>query len=1734
MQRSAGQNRKHPQSAVRAQSRNDRQSESRVLAMGPVLLVRMALFVLSAPFLVTVRNADQASAESADRSVLRVTLDAAARHAAAALTGSHPALDSTPYFDDLGELSVGNRFPADFLATDDPGQVMWDLEAEDVAARVDLSSASPHVLANLIGGAARLTAACTEKDTVFEVSEADGFLPEGVVLVDNEIVGYAELGPSSLGKLARGLLVKTDPDGKPLACGPSVPWGHDVGAYVIDQRAWALCEWRIATSALRAYEGIEQVREAKDFLLGPELGREAYLALERTTSTFGHVRAGARWQHAARLVAEPTGEPQYGCTLPVDDVRWFNPGTTVWITDGTNHELGLVSTTSGNGVVLTGPLHVPFEAGETIVAPLARTPVNVNTAAPEVLRALWTNLKLRGHSARITAGEAEQLVDLALVSRPFTGFEDFLRRLVLPAGGLDELPADAPVRPEALEELARDAKLGANGVKQLVGFIDADDARALYKNALNANDNELEFATMPLCFTAREVYQLALRASVNAPSGIQRAQGQRELTELVVPQRDLLSVWTRQEDFDEAPRLDRAAAGWLTGPVPTSRHDAAYGEVSSLRWPTRTRAHLGPYDSQPSLDPLGGDANVYAFAERDSEDGWAQLAVSREEAQARNASYALHFDDESKELEGRYLPDGTAPLDLAKLGWTGTSASTGGASSSNASLMSGMAFSMWIKPRELEEGARLLDVAGPFTDADRLSLLWEGGNLVLRVLDGAGDQPDSSFKEWSEVLYPLTGEGPGMPRDTWTHVEIAVDGNRPDQMALWVDGRRAARTPGLTRLTGSLQGESDTIAVESTEGFPDKCVLRIGDELIEVFKLDSKTFRARFVSTGVDAGFGGRLAREVFSGDPEVNQGLYKSADHPAGSSVQLYGYSLPVFSNVSSTSSALVDEQGIFAVARVVGVVLNGSERTGSAMEPIKYQGPTDTYDIGHGFDGRGDELDGLVLESTDPGRTIEETMEAFSASGGYAAVLGVRWHDDGQPAFDIDRTRLGGVEVVRYTGYSGSTLLIGERGGAGLKRLQGSGVSSDVAGMGSYIISYATAERPGAEWIAHDTELSYQVMVIPISIPVRGTQGVAGFEQPNGGSAFAQITHSGAESHLTEWVRYDEISSEGFLVRDDPNYLLEANFAAHAGNDGEEDDTPPPPPPNNSFAPALALSSAGPAAAPPAPPVAHTPRPAAQQGGSAYWNYTMGEAEDEDFPVARATNSHFQFRGVLGTYCHAHPAGTLVLPTFRTRNTDETGGRPGRYDAVMFMSPYTNEPGFPAAVHHAHRPSEYLRYSWREDGSNAMVPVADEQDNEPQTGFDVTLTHVALDDRLAVPFAATAMGNANNPVDNRTVSRMALFPSGELPREVATGQLGGNAIASGGARQASAVPSATVDEALFFPNFFYTFAGMPGQLVLASDLGESDSSLTAAKDVVRTIQGDWGQSNNVLANLPENGGLLRIGDELLCYEAYDTGTFTFTLPAAGRGLLGTTPQPHRTGEGISYIGALPLGILGANVTADDAVLPLLELPPGFPSQGLVRIDDELVHYSRVEGGLLEMPRASSEPGEMDQKGPGLFRGRFGTQREAHVAGTPVILFPFRYWDRWSDQADAPEMTYYELSLDQPDAYWKRVFWKTGAPGYPGPELGVLQRTNQETPWDAPPEGDNGLRLLWEGKLDGDGNPIGTQSDRVEWRVFVRHLPGSFDPVDGLAHGWKSTPRLELFGAEYMGPNRTLARIDR
>ena len=1696
-----------------------------------VLMVLLALLVLCAPFLLTARNATKASAQTADLSQVRMALDSAVRHARARLAPSHPSTDDTPYFDTADELAVDNRFPEDFLNASDPRGVMWDLDVSDVAGLIDLNSAGPYVFANIMEMYARVTQNVESDADTIPVSGGRGFEPRGYVVIRGEIVSYDGIEEGALQSCGRGWGAEYDEEGGALPCGPRPPMAHDFGTPVLDQRALAPVLWRVMTGdgSLRRFDATEQLREAGQHALADSIGEEGLDALRRLGTVYGEVRGGRRWQRAGRLTRPIEGGTD--CRLEVQPTRYYNVGATVQVSDGQRTEIGVVQRVGGGGIYLDQPLVNSYDAYTAEVRVLSRRPVNVNVAPQEVLEVLFANLQLRGVNSRITGTEAEALAELVIASRPFEGLEDFLRRVVLPAAGLEPLPEDAPVQPEALA--------GEGGVLD-----SAHDALALYTNALNANDGTLLVSTMPFCFTSRDTYDMQVRATVNAPSGVLRVSRLRQEVSMFVPQEELIQLWARQEDFDEALRLDREAPWWMTGPHSTSRWDQ--GEVP----PTRLWAHMGTYEGRaylpgvttpPGYDPESPPTPEHVFAERGEADlGWAQLFPSRVEESGPRQGRMLHFDHETRDLEGRYLPDQTL-VRRAHDPMVGFNA--GGSDP----FMLPCELSLWVKPRTIGDSV-IFDVGGSSIESDRVTLQIEGEDLVLRVLDAVGDHPETAVTEAGEARMALApGDGPGLAADTWSHLSADVRGNRPDQINLWVDGAsHGVRTPGLTHLVGALSSESSTILVDSTEGFPDRCTLRIANEVIEAVKTGANSFTARADLTGVTASYGGRLAREMVEqqggGQPPVSTALFRDTDHAANTPVMLYGYSLPVADNVPNGSSQLSSDLGMFAAGVVEQVHL--SSGGSQAGEPLTVM--NSSFIFGLGMEGINSEATGLVLAPADPLMTPEELMSAFNPGGGYCLVMqkgdemswtvgsaggGSQTYAPGD-LLTVNGTPIFGYEIVRYTGIDQDTLLIDPSG-----RGDGHGFqnpNAPEAERRAFVVEWQVVLAGGAGGgIDPNLRKDWQTFVIPISLHAAGASGVASYLPGGTGlSEFAQITHLD-QAELTEWVRYDEIAGE-WLVRNEDAFLQAAKRTAGLSGGG----TPRIDPPGGGGGGGGGGGDSEPRGPEPDPPPAAPAAPSASQQSGSYWIDDLGSPEDDydGWPLSKAVASVLQFRGVLGTYIHTHSQGTTVVPVWRTYGGGPDSGHPGRLDDAFLVegaATSPGDPGWPVRVHFARQPStQYEVYDWRLDRNDPWTPLPPDGSGglANQAGFHTNHIHVALQEAAPIPIVGPAALGLNT-VDTRMYGRLVKFPSGELPRVI-------DRVTLGSSVRGGMIPDATIDEVLFGATQFGSGTSYPldtrgGQLVLEEELSVGDDTLQVHENRLRIPRGLFSEANaQYLDALPQHAGLLRIGGEIVCYDTLDGSSGVIVLAQGGRGLLGTEEQHHEEGESVTYLDGWTVSILTNGTSEGDSHLALESLDE-FSSEGTVRIDDELLHFTRQRSGALEMPRASSVPGINDEKGDGLFRGRYGTDPAAHLPGAPVILHPFRYWDRWTERADAPELSYLGLACDQPSAFWRGSFWVWESSPSGSVQIGTLQRSDPAVPWDASPDETEGLDLLWEGMPGGGFNPIGAQSDRVEWRVFTRWAPGAFDALGGLSHGWKETPRLKTFGVQYLGPNVTLRRVD-
>ena len=1700
---------------------------SRGFALVTVILVLAALLLICTPFLLTATSAEQASQQLFHRTEAEIALENASVHARARLELSHPSTDSTLYADGLDELEVKGGLRPEFLDPHDAQGVMWDAFASDVAGKIDLGSAPPQLLGAMMGGVTRLVKPLPKDEDEITLASVAGLDPEGFVWIGGELVRYEEIDGNKLVGVERGYGATYDADDNPLP-GPLPPVAQGVGATVMDQRGFALVEWRGMAGDVRSFDSLEMLEEVNRYA-PPEgqLRTEHFESLERLGSVYGGVSAGQRWQRAARMTS--SGEPDVQGHIRVDSVRWFNAGSTIQIKGAGYTELALVRAVSNNGTIyLDRGLSGNYDAYEAEVRVLARKPVNINTASPEVIEVLLENLKLRGRNSRITGGEAEALAQLIVESRPFDCMEDFLRRVVLPAAGIEELPGDAPVVPDAL---AADRGAQAPGTG---GLIDGWDAVALYRNALNANEYALEYSTMPFCFTSNDVYDLVLRSVVNASSGVERFRSEREETRVVIPQRELLHAWHHQEDFDSMLRLGREAPYWMSGPEATSRPDGIRTQP-----PTRLWAHLGTHEggiylpgvvNQTGWEYSGDLPNPqHVFAERE-EGGFVQLLHHQVDTSADQEwrGRMIHFTHETRNLDGRYLPDQTvvhAP-DHERVQWD---------RQDGVGFLRGFEYSMWINPRAHADSI-LLDVGGSSQDADRILLAFEGGDLVLRVLDAGGDHVDTAgFKEATEVRYALApdDESPGLPVDTWHHVELDVRGSRPSQVLMLVNGMaHGVRTLGLTRLRSQLDETNSTIDVESTEGFPDFGVVRIGNELIEYRKAGG-TLDAVYAEAGADAGFGGRNARVQWSGgDPQLPMNIGATAlNHPVGATVELYGFSNVLASDVPAGQATLPTELGMFRVATVTAV-----EGANSMGDQINVLGGFGAFPLGTGIL-PGTAITGLILGDAerpdDQNTDVGPVMAAFSQGGGYAALLQVHAPDT------VEGYQTGGWSIIRYSGYTNNVLNVVAWGDAVPELKNLANADPDIGGGArAFVIQWQVLSGGVPVQQIHGARL----FCIPISLPAQGSvqsfvPATQGLEQ------FAQITEA-SNGELTEWVCYDEIiaGSPLQLVRDDPDALQQARLRAIGARPPVDPDDPTQPPgpsgPSGSGNPIAPPSGALAAAPPPAAPA--TPPVASPVIGS-QWQPILGEEQDRDYPIARAVREAFQHRGVLGTFSHDHNAGTPVLPVWRLSEQGIDGGRCGKHDPVYLMDSNFNSLGWPVTVHRSHKPAPVSTvHLWAPSPNQGELLSVDagETTSVQSVGLAGNGWFVALSTAAPAPVVAGAVQGSTglNIVDTRAIARVNRFPCGERPRNVTT-------VNVGGAIDGGQVPSAIVDELRYGHTNFGDKTPLVdpesiqgAQLVMNQGLPDDNGQeiIHVWDAAVRIPLGIFNSTYKYLSDLDQDAGLLRVGSEILAYDGLDVNTGEITVAEGGRGLLGTLmADHHERGSPVTFLDGFQVAILSAGIGADDAAIPVASTA-GFPLEGTLLIGRELIHYTRLRNGAFEMPSASKEPGRMDGKAGGLFRGRYGTVPEAHQAGAPVILFPFRYWDRWAPRADGPELAYFGFELDQPAAFWRSFSWQEFEANQPGVRIGVLTRSDPKAPWDADPELTEGLDLFYRSEEGTTTKPILAQSDRVEWRFFVEYLNGAFDADTGQGHGWRATPAIDNVLVEYLGPSMTLRSVTR
>ncbi|HEX9795159.1 MAG TPA: hypothetical protein VGC54_14340 [Planctomycetota bacterium] len=1621
-------------------------------ALLTVLLALALLLSLGVPFLLASRLRSEASRETFDRAQMRLAVGSATRFAMHYQAGTHPAEDPTPLWDAPAEWDPASAGRMPQSLGEEWG-IGQSWGFEVENAQARVSLATaPPTLVQNLLRPCFTTQEVELADGEIKVNSTAGFPETGMLMVRSRREMLWAQYTSLDGRMFQGVSYTPVTGVDPSGA------GLEEGFAVVDARVFGMNLARIQGSEFQPPEFLFDLFGTDVTGLGV-LPAAEQLRLERLCSLESGAYGAPDWEPGVWLT-QPV-DPENPNFASVTDVAAFAPGTIARITPEDAASFDALVLQARGGLTFATPLPLDLEPGATIFRPLRREPVDLNAARPEVVEALvaglrWVRVPPLPQEALVGGSRRSSWVSPGK-AREFAALVVGAR----PLKGPDDLWA------RVLEPMVRTGKL------------DHLEALAIHANGIDPNNGYLEQTTLPFGYRSGDRYLQRVNALVRSRIGRTLARGAQRQSVRPAPDGPLLRLWRTQVDFDDVSRWGRSA------------HGADFLPHNLGAWP----GHHDGFSALPlrtGLLPLTG-----RMIPEDREEDSAVMPRPAYEGMnfgAGNATGKLqHFEAENSPLgyDPRERGARVEPVDEWGLG--------GGAGFSS---IEPLYFQGWFETLGGTADGFLFDLAGPQLDRSRVYAAFEQGKLVVRAFDNAGDDPadpdglvQAVEVEIDPAEYPMD--------DRWLHVDTLVRGVSPRGVQVAVDGVPRGKVRGLTWLTQAVSGfapggADGNLYVESTEGFPARGALIVGGEVMEY---SSKTANSFVLDrdTSPNGWLGGRAAREG-------RDSLAGSVDsvHPVGSAVEQYGYSAVLASIIPPGGGRITGEVGPWSVATLIG-----------GRDSITYTNPLtgQSRTLGTGINCQNGE--DLELAPFVDGDTYY--AEAFQSDGGYALLYQVRvTPPSGQPILPDDGCRLGGVELIRYSGRQDTKLV-------GIQRNQVTpGVeqwpAEEYDGSGA---SYVTTWNLTVNGQSLNNLPQYRVHVIPVSVKGSRVDAVSYLQGLPGFSEFVQLTND-ADAGLTEWVRYDSIV-QGHFVRDDWNALVAA-IGAYLG----ERDVDNPGGPTNRPAGNEGGEDGG----------------AGQQPGGGYrpcWqdpgdDFTfvrrlgVPTAVDRDIEIERMREA-LSHRGVMGTYDHAHTTGERLVPVFRTLRgnsgllgADPFAGYVGRLDRVAVFDQLTlagaSAPPRWYTVQWATPP---LEESFRRGGMIQAVPV---------NPVSYAVTYVAFQEDPGVllfadPSVYPDLGVPNTDV--RTLPRLLKFPSAERPFAIDLVAVGGDSTGI------SPVFQGHVDEVgVHAPNTIAapTDALSRGcyQLLQDLDAGETAEFFVHPNaffvDGRRYLTRGPGQGAGFWLDPLPRSGLLDLDGERIAYSDLDPGTGRFTIAPQGRGLHGTEPRGHAGGTRVWLADGRPASALASAITPNDNAL-VLDDTARFGGRGLQLIGQELVHtaFKSPGGDALLMPRRRLALDDTRRYGEGLLRGRFGTVAADHSEGELVYSMPCRWEDRWIPQSDDPAGAWLGLSFDEPDAYWRSLRFEVELPDA-SQRVRATVRSGPAA-WEDP-EGTPGLRVLDTGTgTGGEAIRLDLRADQLDVRFSFDWETGAFDPVGYTATGWTSAPRIRSVLLDYLAGSR-------
>ncbi len=936
---------------------------SRGVAMLIVITILVTMVLVAVPFALSMRQGQERTQATVARSRAKYEADLLADLVKMFLVETHPHQEQLRY--DRGDRSVQalaavdtreeitpddnfrKRVEAEIIAqwekdpamaqrarylksrglgpmNDDRGSI-WTVIVQDAQALVNVNGASPFLIANLLGSALLADDLDTgggdisvEHVVTGRFGGLQGFKRDGgYIRIGREVIKYEEFDGEAFRGCERGLLLET-----PLADNGTAE-AHKKGVPVIDYSAYKLATHLIARQPgfISKFENLESLRDISSW------GEDGVLTADRLERVLPYVTVWSGRESATGWLADqlimnelPTSlEGESPDEIQVRDFRnnpsgttaYFNPGTLCRITDGIETAYGVINSIgdiagrrrgmylSTAGRVNAANQDIKMKGGETKISAYAPHPININTASREVLYAVMANLQLW------RAASKEQIVHPELAWK-------LAGEIVRDRKGSVRSDKDSGRRIGGPFRHAEDFGRWLDGKVRSSEITRAQNA-ALYYNAINPHSSELRFGTAPWCFRTLDVYHIEARVALNNRAGEQIAEA--SVREVVEIGSDTNAAWTleSQEDF-ERPLAMGSGGKWVT----------------TYPFGVGTKTRPGAHHIQPTMrGPKSLVQHVYPSDTRGEDIGDVRLEPAR--MLIPGAQVEDHFDS-NWYTDGHYF------------GFDGvyTRPTKGSLMGNNDKMVRPFSMSFWWRPYS-DQNWTAFD-AGKEQFMNRFAIFVqdgeEGQELTFRCCAG------TRWQQGAEVYVPM--EQLDYEPGTWYHIHVSCAGEDPSTMQMLVDGVDIGKRRGLTTLTGTVQADNVEIAVTSTDGFPIRGSLRIGEEIIEY---DSKTDTAfRDCARGTR----GTLAQ-----------------DWPMNSAVHVLGYSMAIKTDIKEGGRSLDENLRKWSAVRISTVSGQPATDEMPYNEFLTFRGfGPDTKDI---------RVSAVAVWDQD----INESQEAFNTKG-------------------------------------------------------------------------------------------------------------------------------------------------------------------------------------------------------------------------------------------------------------------------------------------------------------------------------------------------------------------------------------------------------------------------------------------------------------------------------------------------------------------------------------------------------------------------------------------------------------------------------------------------------------------------------------------------------------------------------------------------------------------------------